>query len=315
MWRENDGQRIVFRCKVKERDKVVISNAAVELFKEIPKPAATKKAPVTAGAASAPAVAAGASDEATSSEAFAVIRDHLERNGGLAAEVGKTFLFRLTEPTSAWLIDLKNGKGAVTEATGDTKADCLLDLSDADFRAMVAGKADPMKLWTDKKLKIGGDIMASQKLMFLKKIDKARAADVVARLRGADPGGGQTAATPTQTGATAAAASPAAAQAPAILTALRERLASHAGLAKEIGAVIGLVVTSPDAAFTLDLSGEGRVVEEKPANAAVTLTLSDADLAALAKGEPLGALYQHGRVRIDGDARVARKLTFWKGLL
>ncbi len=39
MWKDGD-QRIVFRTKVKERDKVVISNAAVELFKELPKKAA-----------------------------------------------------------------------------------------------------------------------------------------------------------------------------------------------------------------------------------------------------------------------------------
>ena len=38
MWKESDT-KIVFRTKVKERDKVVISNAAVELFKEIPKKA------------------------------------------------------------------------------------------------------------------------------------------------------------------------------------------------------------------------------------------------------------------------------------
>ena len=36
---------------------------------------------------------------------------------------------------------------------------------------MATGKADPMKLFMDKKLRITGDIMASQKLEFLKKID------------------------------------------------------------------------------------------------------------------------------------------------
>src|SRR6185503_17974187 len=111
------------------------------------------------------------------------IGDFIAQNGGLAAEVGKTFLFRLSEPDSAWTVDLKNGKGSVT--SGGDKADCVLDLSDADFRAMVAGKADPMKLWTEKKLKISGDVMASQKLMFLKKIDRARAAEIVAKRRGA----------------------------------------------------------------------------------------------------------------------------------
>src|SRR5690606_15935509 len=109
------------------------------------------------------------------------------QNGGLAAEIGKTFLFRLSAPDSTWTVDLKNGKGAVTP--GGDKADCVLDLSDEDFRAMVAGKADPMKLWTDKKLKISGDIMASQKLMFLKKIDPKRAAEVVSKLRASGGGG------------------------------------------------------------------------------------------------------------------------------
>jgi hypothetical protein len=42
MWKESDG-KILFRCKVKERDEVVISNAAVELYAEIPKPKAKPK--------------------------------------------------------------------------------------------------------------------------------------------------------------------------------------------------------------------------------------------------------------------------------
>ena len=41
---------------------------------------------------------------------------------------------------------------------------------------MDAGKADAMKLYMGKKLKIGGDVMASQKLMFLKSIDPKSAA-------------------------------------------------------------------------------------------------------------------------------------------
>ena len=46
MWKESDD-KIIFRCNVKERDKVVISNASVELYKEIPvaKPKAKIAAP------------------------------------------------------------------------------------------------------------------------------------------------------------------------------------------------------------------------------------------------------------------------------
>jgi 3-hydroxyacyl-CoA dehydrogenase/3a,7a,12a-trihydroxy-5b-cholest-24-enoyl-CoA hydratase len=123
MWRE--GRKIVFRCKVKERDKVVISNAAIELYAEIPKLPEKKKVATPAPAAAPP------SDEPTSAEAFAVIGDFIAQNDSLAGEVGKTFLFRLSAPESAWTVDLKNGKGSV--AAGGATADCVLDLSDADF--------------------------------------------------------------------------------------------------------------------------------------------------------------------------------------
>ncbi len=444
MWKEpsDGGDKVVFRCKVKERDKVVISNAAVELYKEIPKAPEKKKqvavaapaggAPsgeptsaeafavigdfiaqngslasevgktflfkltspdsawtvdlkngkgsVTEGGASAdctlelsdadframvagkadpmklwtekklkisgdvmasqklmflkkidpkraievvaklraaggaaPAGAAGpASGEPTSAEAFAVIGDFIAQNGSLASEVGKTFLFRLSSPDSAWTVDLKNGKGSVAE--GGTAADCVLDLSDADFRAMVAGKADPMKLWTDKKLKISGDVMASQKLMFLKKIDPKRAIEVVAKLRGA---GGAAQASTAAAASASSAAPPKAAQAPAILKALGERFKSTPNLAKEVGAKVGLIVG--DKAWALDLTGPGVVQEADPAtlassDVAATLSLSDDDLVALAKGESLRALYQHGRIRVDGDPRALHKMNFFKGL-
>jgi (3R)-3-hydroxyacyl-CoA dehydrogenase / 3a,7a,12a-trihydroxy-5b-cholest-24-enoyl-CoA hydratase / enoyl-CoA hydratase 2 len=257
-------------------------------------------------AGGAPTAVPGAQEpsEPTSAEAFAVIRDYIERNDKLASEVGKTFLFRLSSPDSAWTVDLKNGKGAVTQ--GGDSADCILDLSDADFRAMTSGKADPMKLWTEKKLKIGGDIMASQKLMFLKKIDPKRGAEVVAKLRASGGAGGATTAAPS--------ASKKEAKAGAIFKALGERLQKTPNLAKEVGAVVQVVVTDPEVTYLVDLKG-GASVKEGAGKADVTLKMSDADLEALAKGEPLRALYQHGRVRIDGDARVAHKLTFFKGLI
>jgi 3-hydroxyacyl-CoA dehydrogenase/3a,7a,12a-trihydroxy-5b-cholest-24-enoyl-CoA hydratase len=246
----------------------------------------------------------------TSAEAFAVIRDYIEKNGDLAGQIGKTYLFKLTGPDSAWTIDLKNGKGSVAE--GGASADCTLEMSDSDFRDMVAGKADAQKLYFGGKLKISGDVMASQKLMFLKKIDPARALEVVKKLRGAGGGGAKPA---------AAAAAPAAptrvgtAKAPAIFAALGERLAKNPGWVKEVSAVVQFVVTGPDGAWTADLkNGSGSVKQGTDPKADVTLKISDDDLAALAKDGNLRDLYQHGQIRVDGDVRAATRLTILKGL-
>ena len=73
---------------------------------------------------------------------------------------------------------MKQGAGTV---------DCTLELADADFMAMTSGKADPMKLYMGGKLKISGDLMASQKLDFLKKIDPKLAQEAIMKKRG---GGG-----------------------------------------------------------------------------------------------------------------------------
>ena len=83
MWKESD-QRIVFRTKVKERDKVVISNAAVELFKELPKKA-DGPAPTAAAAGGAPA-----SLEFTSADVFTGIEDHVARHPELVNTIGKS---------------------------------------------------------------------------------------------------------------------------------------------------------------------------------------------------------------------------------
>jgi len=315
-----DAQKLYFGGKLKIGGDVMASQKLMFLKKIDPARAievVTKlrgDAGAVAGGAAVgtggPATAAASDGEATSSEAFAVIRDHIECNGDLASQIQKTFLFKLAGPDSAWLIDLKNGKGAVTPAKADDKADCILDITDQDFRDLVAGKADAQKLYFGGKLKIGGDIMASQKLMFLKKIDPARGIEVVKKLRGASAAPAPAAAAPA-----AAAAAPRTAKAPAIVKALGERIGKTPGLAKEVGAIVQLLVTGPDSAFVVDLkNGAGSVKEGKSA-ADVTLRLADDDLEALAKGETVRDLYQRGRIRIDGDARVAPKLNFFKGLV
>ncbi len=178
--------------------------------------------------------------------------------------------------------------------------ECTLDLSDADFMAMTEGKANPMKLFTSGKLKISGNVMASQKLDFLTKIDRKA---MEAAAAGVTAPSAAPAAAPAASEAPAPAVS---AKAPEVFKALAERLAANPALAAELGAVVQFNVTGPDGQWVVDGS---KVTSGRNSAAAAFLTLSDEDLAALAAGTAdAKALFQHGRLRVDGDVRVAHRL-------
>ncbi len=64
----------------------------------------------------------------------------------------------------------------------------------------------------------------------------------------------------------------------------------------------------------LELDGSG--VKEGKGDAALTLVMTDEDLTALAKGEEsLQSLYQHGKIRANGDVLVAHRLGLLKKLI
>ncbi len=300
MWKDGE-QRIVFRTKVKERDKTVISNAAVELWKEIPK---RVEKPAAAGAGAAPASAS-----VTSADVFVGIEDHIARHPELTNTVGKTYVFKLTSPDSAWTLDLKSTPASVKP--GASTADCTLELTDADFMAMTSGKADAMKLYMGGKLKISGDLMASQKLNFLQKIDPKLAQEAIAKKRG----GGAAAAAPDAKHASAAPTAKADPKAPALMKSLGERLGKSPALAREVGTVIQLDVANPEGHWVLDLTGHGAVREGSDPKAATRLRIDDADLVALSKDPgQVRDFFQRGKLRVDGDVGPAHKLGFLKDL-
>ncbi len=88
-------------------------------------------------------------------------------------------------------------------------------------------------------------------------------------------------------------------------------LAEKPELAKELGAIVLFKLVDPGSEWTV----EGAAVS--PADfgtAKTTFTLKDEDLAALSAGDVYG-LYQHGKLRVDGDVSVAHRLGLLKGLL
>jgi 3-hydroxyacyl-CoA dehydrogenase/3a,7a,12a-trihydroxy-5b-cholest-24-enoyl-CoA hydratase len=304
MWKESDT-KIVFRTKVKERDKVVISNAAVELFKEIPKKAEKPAAkPAAAGAA---AGAAPTPDQFTSADVFTGIEDHVSRHPELVNSVGKVFVFKLTSPDSAWTMDLKNAPGSLKAGAG--QADCTLELADADFMAMTSGKADPMKLYMGGKLKISGDLMASQKLTFLQKIDPQQALQAIMKKRGgAAPAAGAGAAAAPAGGGDAAYGSA------DVFTAIEDHIARNPDLVGRVGKTFLFKLTGPDSAWSVDVkNGKGSVQAGAIDKPDVTLELADADFLAMTSGkaDPM-KLYMGGKLKISGDIMASQKLDFLK---
>ena len=165
---------------------------------------------------------------------------------------------------------------------------------------MATGKADAQKMYFGGKLKISGNMMAAQKLTWLKEIDKEAAAKAYAAQ------GGATTSAP-------AAAAVAATKASAVIDALRDRIAKNPNLAKEFGAIYQLVVDGKG--VVVDLKS-GALRDGNDASAAVTLKLEGDDLVALAKGQAsVQDLYQRGKLRVDGDVNLAHKLGFLNQLV
>ena len=294
MWKESDT-RIVFQCKVVERDSVVIKNAAIELYTEIPKPKPKKKAEPAAAAAAGPV-------EPNSGDVFVAIEQYVGENSDIVGTVGKTFLFKLSNPVSVWFIDLKNGAGAV--AKGDAKADCTLELTDANFMDMCTGKADPMKLFTSGALKISGDLMASQKLTFLQKVPPEYAINA-AKARG---GGGGDA------GGDAAdeLGEPTSAMA---FIGMQVYIEQHPELVGKIGKTFLFKLSDPESAWTVDLKNGQGSVTAGGSEADCTLELSDSNFKDMGSGkaDPM-KLFTSGALKISGDLMASQKLTFMQSI-
>ncbi|HEX3343334.1 MAG TPA: SDR family NAD(P)-dependent oxidoreductase, partial [Polyangiaceae bacterium] len=304
MWKEGDS-KIVFRTKVKERDKVVISNAAVELFKELPKKAEKAAPGKTAASASAGAGAPLSPESFTSADVFTGIEDHVARHPELVNNIGKSYVFKLTGPDSAWTLDLKTAPGSVKP--GAATADCTLELADADFMLMTSGKADPMKLYMGGKLKISGDLMASQKLSFLQKIDPELALEAITKKR---RGGGAAA----SAGAPAAAPAQAAFGSGDVFIAIEDHVARNPDLVARVGKTFVFKLTNPESAWTLDVkNGKGAVTAGATDKPDTTLELSDADFLDMTSGkaDPM-KLYMGGKLKISGDVMASQKLDFLK---
>jgi 3-hydroxyacyl-CoA dehydrogenase/3a,7a,12a-trihydroxy-5b-cholest-24-enoyl-CoA hydratase len=145
MWKHTDGT-IRFRCKTKDRDKVVLSGGVVELFATLRTPDAPAMVPTP--------------------HAVKTLAEYVAANPDLASRVRKTFLFRLRSPDSAWLLDLKHGAGEVRSAAWEQPADCTLDMTETDFARWLVKGGDVLQWYFAGSLRVEGDIRACRHLLF-----------------------------------------------------------------------------------------------------------------------------------------------------
>mmetsp|Transcript_51985 Transcript_51985/g.111139 ORF Transcript_51985/g.111139 Transcript_51985/m.111139 type:complete len:110 (-) Transcript_51985:50-379(-) len=101
-------------------------------------------------------------------KAEAVFKELAKRiNADMVKQVGVVYRFDITDGDAkkSWMVDLKNGSGKITE--GEGKAQCTIIMSDSNFVKLMNGSLNPMEAFMGGKLKIRGDLMASQKLSAL----------------------------------------------------------------------------------------------------------------------------------------------------
>lgn len=64
----------------------------------------------------------------------------------------------------SYIVDVKNAPGSVTVNQGDAKSDCKISINDDDLLNILAGKSNMMTAFTQKKIKISGNMSVAMKL-------------------------------------------------------------------------------------------------------------------------------------------------------
>ncbi|XP_037537977.1 sterol carrier protein 2 [Nematolebias whitei] len=87
---------------------------------------------------------------------FKEIEKHLQQEGEqLIEKVGGVFAFKVKDGPNGreatWVVDVKNGKGSVTNDPGK-KADCTLSISDEDLRDLMMGNLNPQTVRCTQKI-------------------------------------------------------------------------------------------------------------------------------------------------------------------
>lgn len=308
MWKESDT-RIIFETSVKERNEVVIKNAVVELYKEIPGAKGKTKAEGAVTAQAAVAQVSAQPDRLIAADVFEVLSAYIAEHPELVERTKTVFLFKLKDPDSLWTLDLKNGKGSCQP--GDSgKADVSLEMDETHLGTVVTSSlADVQKLFFGGQLKIAGNIMASNKLIVLQDIKASRFDEAKARRMAAGGGTSAVAAESAPVAASIDVSKPVVAD---IFGAIAKYIEKTPGLGEKINTVFQFVFNEPDSEWVLDLkNGNGSVSPGRAEKADVTLELTETNFIGMCTGaEDAQKLYFGGKLKVTGNVMASNKLSF-----
>ncbi|KAI1283199.1 Peroxisomal multifunctional enzyme type 2 [Halotydeus destructor] len=176
MWRE--GNRVHFECKCKETGKPVISGAYVDFIGDIV-PLAASGGPIPTSVSDpenpTPAELAFDTDDddaLLTDVVFEEIGRRISMAPELAKKVNGIFTFVIVKDrkeVKVWTMDMKTfcpGRMYVGHST-EAPADCIIRITDQDMCALAVGELDPVRAFMTGKLKIKGNLMATQRLQVL----------------------------------------------------------------------------------------------------------------------------------------------------
>ncbi len=301
MWKESDT-RIIFETSVKERNEVVIKNAAIELYKEIPSAKAKSQVEnVASSAVPQSKTSESQNTEITLADVFTGVNQYIQNTNGIVEKTKTSFQFKLNNPDSIWFIDLKNGQGSA--GAGEiANPDVTLQMDEAHVETVFGGDiGEVQKLFFGGQLKISGNVMASNKLAILQDMDKK----LIDQARDQRLASGNTAPQAAATSST-----PRAAKSEAIFNALKQRLNGENNVAH----VYQFNISEPNAEWVVDL-GLGTVQQGQHDQENITLAISDEHLSELVRGQrTVRDLFQHGDLSVDGDMQLVHQMQFLNGL-
>ncbi|AXY56732.1 SDR family NAD(P)-dependent oxidoreductase [Acinetobacter chinensis] len=298
MWKESDT-KIIFETWVKERNEVVIKNAAIELYTEIPKAKAkTEQASVLAVQAS------NEPDRLIAKDVFKVIAEHVAQHPELVDKTKTSFLFKLKNPDSMWTLDLKNGAGSCKQGE-ITNADVTLEMDEEHLETVVTSSlADVQKLFFGGQLKIGGNVMASNKLIVLQEIDSKLFVEAKnQRLANA----GSTSSTPSDSASTVNTEITLA----DVFTVVNQHIANTAGIVDKTKTSFQFKLKNPESLWFIDLkNGAGSAGAGEVANPDVTLEMDEEHVPTVFNGSlaDVQKLFFSGQLKIGGNVMASNKL-------